>query len=138
MEENGRGKELEDKNKTINDLDLLRMYVRKVLDHAQSSVEILYNENYDIETKYLMCVSFLTSMENARLKLLEHQYNIELFGADIEQIDEPYEDFVFELKQAIFNKEDNLTWLQSRYDILYKSGQSAIEALTSMIISNRK
>lgn len=126
-----------EKQLVINNLDLARFYIEKLQDNIKKSHDILFNNNFLVEERYQMCVSFLVMSETTYLHLKDHQYKNEIFGSDIEQIDRLYEEYVFELKQAIKEKEDNLTWLQSRYDSFNESTDAALDAITSTIRSNQ-
>lgn len=125
-----------DKFKIINQLDIAHFYVEKLANSIKQSHEILYNENYGVETRYQMSLSFLLIAENAYLHYKGHQYNVELFGSGIEQLDQPYTDYVFELNEAIEEKEDNLTWLQSRYDSFKIASDSVLETFKVLIKQN--
>lgn len=124
---------MEDKISLINNYDLMRFYLEKISQHTKSTLEILHNEAYSVETTYKMSAVFLSSLENAYLRFLEHQYRTEMFGDVFESIYKPYNDYIFELKEAINEKEDNLTWLQSRHDALVEVVTEIIETINIQI-----
>lgn len=127
-----------EKYKIINNWDLARIYIERIVKNADRSYDILFNENYPPEVCYQMSLSYLVLAETTYLEFKNHQYKNELFGTDIEQFDKPYEEFVFELNKCIEEKEDNLTWISSRHDALKESGKYLVDTFTQRIRANQK
>ena len=122
----------------VEKLRLLRSYFEDTRSPALSAYDVLVEGKYQEDSAYQVSLGFL-SIANQSYLFAKAIYNENaLWNDEIDKFFTTFEDYRFELKEYISDKDNNSSWLSSRKESFVKECNKSIEFITEHIIANNK
>lgn len=115
-------------------LQYFQQLIRSAFRDANDAYNALMNHEGDIS--YVIASNFLTLSHQSYIELKRFNHEQELDHLEIDSFFKAYEDYIFQLKQVIVDKDENTSWLYSTHNQLTESWKSANEFLSNAIIEN--
>lgn len=112
------------------------------LHHFQQVLRLTYtdaSEAYEIIEKkdgYSIALSYLTMSQQSYLELMRIYWEKSLEHHEIESFFTAYEDFIFQLKSVITDKDKNTSWLYSAHEKLSECWKSTDDFIKEWINGN--
>jgi hypothetical protein len=112
-------------------------YFKDMLDYAYSDALNSYDVlmNYDGDLKYQMSLSYFNMSFQSYLEAKRVRHLHELYHYEIEPFFTAYDDFKFQLKQVITEKDNNTSWLYGTYNRLIDSKKNLDEFINNSLKS---
>lgn len=121
-------------NEMINDASYLQELMQSSYTDALSAYESM--ENYDGDARYIVALNFLLMSQQSYIELKRLLHEKELEHYELAPFFTSYEDYKFQLKKVIEDKDRNTSWLYSAYNKLKENWISANEFLLNYIKTN--
>jgi hypothetical protein len=119
--------------KIINANHFYDLIVRTYSDVCDS-FEVL--ENYKGDIKYILSLEYLKMSHDLFLELRRFYQEKELFHREIEPFFSAYDDYKYQLKEFITEKDTNITWVHSAINKLADTKEEVEKFIGDYIESN--
>mgnify|MGYP001327276682 CR=1 FL=1 len=125
-----------EKNEILNDALYLQDAMEKAKIFAEDAYEVLGNGNFDGEEQYILSLQFLQLSQQyyIEFKRLLHDKGLDHYELNPFIIE--YDDFVFQLRNFVKDKDNNTSWLYTACNKLREKWSEANEFLTNFIKNN--
>lgn len=113
----------------------LKDLLLRTFSDATDAYDVLFN--YDDDIKYVLSLNLLSMSYQTFLEMqrVYHQNGLEHY--EIDPFFSDYQNFKFQLKQVITQRDTNTSWLTAQYNTLVESKKSIIEFIDNFIKSSR-
>jgi hypothetical protein len=127
-------------NKEVEEMLVSVSYMQDLLHSIFSDASDAYVvlSNHDGDTKYILSLNYLSMSYQSYLEMRRVYHNNQLEHYEIDPFFRAYDDFKFQLKQIITEKDNNTSWLLSQYTTLSECKNSVAIFLENWIKSTQK
>jgi len=126
----------ERKNDRLHAVYYLQQIIKLSYSDANEAYEALVK--HDDNDKYNISLGYLSMSQRSHLEAMRIYWENELDHHEIESYFSSYEDYAFQLKQVITDKDQNTSWLYSSHEKLIDAWKSTDEFLSDWIKENIK
>lgn len=113
-------------------------YLQETMKSAFTSACDAYDAlmNYEGETSYLIASNFMaiSQLSYVELKKFNHENTMDHY--EISPFFTAYDEYIFQLKKFIVDKDENTSWLLSAHNRLQENWKSANEFISTFIKTN--
>lgn len=120
--------------KMLYDVSYFQELMKTAFSDAYEAYEAL--ENYDGDIKYVIALNYLNLSFQSYVELKRVIHESELHHYEIESFFTAYEEYKFQFKKVITQKDKNTSWLIGTHDRLFESWKSTNEFLVGYIRTN--
>lgn len=126
----------EDVKLSIENVGYFQELLHITFSDVSDSYEVL--NNYDGDLKYILSQNYLTMSHQSFLKLkrVHHEYGLHHY--EIDSFLSGYEDYKFQLKQVITERDSNTSWLSSTFEKLQETKNQVNEFVSNWIKNSSK
>jgi hypothetical protein len=126
-------------NKEVEEMLYAVSYMQDLLHSTFSDASDAYEvlSSHEGDTKYILSLNYLSMSHQSYLEMRKVYHTNQLEHYEIDPFFRAYDDFKFQLKQIITDKDTNSSWLMSQYNALTECKNSVDEFLGNWIRSTQ-
>ncbi|GIP08206.1 hypothetical protein J1TS5_03760 [Paenibacillus macerans] len=115
-------------------------HFRKIIYLSYSDANEAYEalEKYDDDSKYSIVLGYLAMSQQSYLEAMRIYFEKELDHYEIENFFTAYEEYIFQLKKVITDKDQNTSWLFTSHEKLMDCWKSVDNFLGDWVNNNIK
>jgi hypothetical protein len=122
--------------KMLYDASYFQDLMKTAFSDAFEAFEVL--QNYEGDIKYSIALDYLIMSQQSYIELKRIKHERELHHYEIESFITAYEEYKFQFKKLITEKDTNTSWLYGTHERLLESWKSTNEFLSNYIKTNSK